>query len=190
MLNGGLVTLRPVTLADVPLLHAALADVELSVLAGAIRTRAEGEQQRWTVAELEEIYARWGAAHDRIVWVIVDNSSGHVVGESVLNRLDLHNRSCEFRIWMSEVRDKGLGTEATRLTMSHAFDDQGLNRVELEVYDFNPRARHVYDKIGFVHEGRRRQALLFEGQWVDAHVMAILASDWYENSDQTYLRPQ
>jgi RimJ/RimL family protein N-acetyltransferase len=84
-----LVTLRPVTLADVPLLHAALADVELSVLAGAIRTRAEGEQQRWTVAELEEIYARWGASHDRIVWVIVDNSSGHVVGESVLNRLDL-----------------------------------------------------------------------------------------------------
>ncbi|MEJ7754999.1 MAG: hypothetical protein WKF83_00535 [Nocardioidaceae bacterium] len=46
------------TLADVPLLHAALADVELSVLAGAIRTRAEGEQQRWTVAELEEIHAR------------------------------------------------------------------------------------------------------------------------------------
>jgi RimJ/RimL family protein N-acetyltransferase len=53
----------------------------------------------------------------------------------------------------------------------------GVNRVELEVYDLNPRARHVYGKVGFVHEGTKRQALLWDGEWVDAHIMAILASD-------------
>ena len=54
----------------------------------------------------------------------------------------------------------------------------GVHRVELQVYAFNPRARHVYDKIGFSYEGTRRQALCWDGQWIDSHVMAILASEW------------
>jgi RimJ/RimL family protein N-acetyltransferase len=54
----------------------------------------------------------------------------------------------------------------------------GLHRVELQVYDFNPRARHVYGKLGFAHEGTMRDALRWDGQWVDCHLMAMLASDW------------
>jgi RimJ/RimL family protein N-acetyltransferase len=130
----------------------------------------------------EGIYRRWAVAEDRIVWAIVDNASGDVVGESVLNDLDLGNRSCGFRIWISGARDKGLGTEATRLAMRHAFDDQGLNRVELEVYDFNTRARRVYEKVGFVHEGVKRQALRYEDEWIDAHGMSLLACGWAEHS--------
>ena len=65
--------------------------------------------------------------------------------------------------------------------MRHAFEDQGLNRVELEVYDFNPRARRVYEKVGFVHEGTRRQALHFENAWIDAHQMSILAGEWADH---------
>lgn len=49
-----------------------------------------------------------------------------------------------------------------------------------EVYAFNPRARHVYEQAGFVHEGTLRDALLIDGTWVDAHVMGILADEWRE----------
>jgi RimJ/RimL family protein N-acetyltransferase len=179
--EGELVLLRPVTVADVPVLHAGMADLEMARLTGAIHSTTEALQQRWSVADLEDVYSRWTTADDRIVWVIVEKSSGNVVGESVLNGLDSANRSCGFRIWISGARGKGLGTEATRLTMRHAFEDQGLNRVELEVYDFNPRGRHVYEKAGFVHEGVKRQALLFDEEWIDAHVMSILASEWVEH---------
>ena len=181
-LEGQLVTLRPVSVEDVPAMHAAMRDRELAQLTGSIHSHAEAGQERWSVTDLEEIYGRWSVADDRIVWAIVDNASGNVVGESVLNDLDVGNRSCGFRIWISGARDRGLGTEATRLTMRHAFEEQGLNRVELEVYDFNPRARRVYEKVGFVHEGVRRQALLFEDAWIDAHSMSILAREWSEHS--------
>ncbi len=181
VLNGELVTLRPVTVDDVPVLHAAMNDAEAAMLTGLVHSLAEVGEERWSRADLEAIYGRWTEASDRIVWAIVDNSSGTVVGESVLNDLDVANRSCGFRIWISGARDRGLGTEATRLTMRHAFEDQQLNRVELEVYDFNPRARHVYEKVGFVHEGTKRQALRFENDWVDAHDMSILASEWAEH---------
>lgn len=168
-------------MADVSALHAALRDTELAVLTGSVHDRTEARHKEWSMAELEDIYRRWAVAEDRIVWAIVDHDSGEVVGESVLNDLDLGNRSCGFRIWISGARNKGLGTEATRLTMRHAFADQGLNRVELEVYDFNPRARHVYEKVGFVHEGVKRQALRYEGGWIDAHVMSILACEWADH---------
>lgn len=176
--EGTLVTLRPVSVADVPVLHAAMADVEVDELTGSVHHHAEAGQQSWSLSDLEEVYSRWADADDRIVWAVVENASGQVVGESVLNDLDLGNWSCGFRIWISGARDKGLGTEATRLTMRHAFEEQGVNRVELEVYDFNPRARRVYEKVGFVHEGVKRQALRFEDEWVDAHIMSILAAEW------------
>lgn len=183
-IEGERVVLRPVTVADVPALHAGMADLEMARLTGSIHSTAEAHQHSWSIPELEEVYARWTAADDRIVWAIVDTSSNHVVGESVLHDLDVGNRSCGFRIWISGARDQGLGTEATRLTLRHAFEDQGLHRVELEVYDFNPRARHVYEKVGFVHEGVKRQALLFDDEWIDAHVMSILASEWVEHRGQ------
>ena len=181
VLNGSAVTLRPVTVADVPALGTALGDAELAMLTGSVHSLTEVGTERWSEAELESIYRRWIDASDRIVWAIVENVSGAVVGESVLNELDVANRSCGFRIWISGARDRGLGTEATRLTMRHAFEDQGLNRVELEVYDFNPRARRVYEKVGFVHEGTRRQALRFENAWIDAHDMSILACEWADH---------
>jgi RimJ/RimL family protein N-acetyltransferase len=180
-LTGDLVTLRPARRYDAAVLHSYMDDLEVSRLTGTIHSSSEPGPPAWTVEQLEEIYDRWSTAGDRIVWVIIDNSTGSVVGESVLNDLDPHSRWCNFRIWISGARDRGLGTEATRLTLRHAFEERGLNRVELQVYDFNPRARHVYEKAGFVLEGTKRQALLFDGAWVDAHDMAILAEEWNQH---------
>ncbi len=99
----------------------------------------------------------------------------------VLNDLDAVNRSCGFRILLARQAryGHGFGTEATRLILDHAFCTVGLHRIELEVYCFNPRARHVYEQVGFVHEGTKRQALRWEGRWIDAEPMAMLASEWH-----------
>lgn len=177
-LVGDLVTLRPATRADAVALHRLMCDREVSRLTGSVNSDAELEVQPWSLVQLEKVYERWAAADDRIVWVIVERETGLVVGETVLNDLDEGNRSCGFRIWISGASGRGLGSEATRLAVGHAFDDQGLNRVELEVFDFNPRARHVYEKVGFQHEGTRRQALRYNNEWIDAHVMSMLRSEW------------
>ena len=60
--------------------------------------------------------------------------------------------------------------------VDHGLTTMGLHRISLEVYAFNPRARHVYEKVGFVHEGTGRDALIFDGEWIDVHFMAILVS--------------
>ena len=172
-LLGDLVLLRPVGAADVPGLIEMLGDPESMRLTGLHHTAAD-----------PEVAANWYATRaehdDRIDLAVIERASGEYVGEVVLNELDQNNNCCGFRICLIGPRafGRGLGTEATRLVLAHAFDTVGINRIELEVYDFNPRARSVYEKVGFVHEGTKRQALYWEGAWVDAHLMAILADDW------------
>lgn len=49
-------------------------------------------------------------------------------------------------------RDRGLGTESTRLVIDYGFSNTSLKQVTLGVYAFNPRAMRVYEKLGFVVE--------------------------------------
>jgi RimJ/RimL family protein N-acetyltransferase len=181
-LVGELVLLRPVSRADVPGLLELLRDAESMRLTG-----SHGAADRDPDPEIAENWYATRAEHDdRLDLAVIDRASGDYVGEVVLNELDTDNCSCGFRISLVGPRafGRGLGTEATRLVVAHAFETVGVNRIELEVYDFNPRARHVYEKVGFVHEGTKRQALRWDGAWVDAHLMALLASDWQQDQEQ------
>ncbi len=177
-LTGTLVALRPPTSDDVALLHALMADPEVSILTGSTHTSTPEPDHTYSVEELQVIYSRWAEATDRHVWVIVEADTGAVVGEVLLTDLDEGNQSCGFRIWIAGASGRGLGTEATRLVLRQAFAAERLNRVQLEVYAFNPRAKRVYEKVGFVLEGTMRQALRFDEGWVDAYLMAALAQDW------------
>jgi len=170
-LTGALVTLRPVSAADAVGLFAC--DEESLRLTGS-HHRADG------LAELEHWYATRASHDDRLDLSIIERASGEWAGEVVLNELNADNESCGFRILLQGPRffGRGLGTQASRLVLGYAFDVVGVHRVELQVYDFNPRARHVYEKLGFVHEGTMREALRWEGQWVDCHLMALLDRDW------------
>lgn len=127
---------------------------------------------------LREIYQQWSIADDRLVLAVIEQETDAMVGEVVLNDLHEENRSCGFRTLIGpEGRGKGLGTEATRMITRYGLNSLGLHRISLEVYDFNPRARHVYEKVGFTHEGTGRDALWFEDGWIDVHYMSILESD-------------
>ena len=76
-----------------------------------------------------------------------------------------------------EVFDRGYGTDATRLVRDFAFGPLGLRRLSLDVDAANERARRVYRRLGFVEEGRRREARLVDGEWHDVIDMALLSSD-------------
>lgn len=176
-LTGDLVTLRPVRSEDAESIDAIIRrDDEIARLTGSIHSSTE-EPAGLPLARLREIYGSWARADDRLVLAVIDNSTGDLVGEVVLNEWDEGNRSCGFRTLIgADGRGRGLGTEATRLIVEHGLTTMGLHRISLEVYDFNPRARHVYEKVGFTHEGTGREALLFDGEWVDVHYMAILGN--------------
>lgn len=168
-LTGERVVLRPVTAEDTAGLLDMLADPESRRLTGTHAEFDEETARRWYATRVEQ--------DDRLDLAIVERASGEYAGEVVLNDLDRDNRSIGFRIGMRrDFTDRGLGSEAIRLVIDYALDVLGLHRIALEVYAFNPRARHVYERAGFVAEGTKRDALLWDGEWVDALEMAILST--------------
>ncbi|KAJ5612036.1 hypothetical protein N7510_005230 [Penicillium lagena] len=90
-----------------------------------------------------------------------------------------HNRTHELGIIIArQYQDKGYGPEAISWMLDWSFLTAGLHRVELTVYEWNERAQTVYQKLGFVSEGRRRECLWKGGRWWDSIHMGILAHEW------------
>lgn len=178
-LIGSRVILRPIQAEDADAINALIAaDPEIAVLTGSVHSSAERGDDL-PLDELRRIYGEWAVSDSRLVLAILDQETGELVGESVLNTWDEGNQSCGFRILIGAPgRGRGLGTEATRLTVDYGIRELNLHRISLEVYDFNPRARHVYEKVGFVYEGTGRDALRFDEEWIDVHFMAVLSPDW------------
>jgi RimJ/RimL family protein N-acetyltransferase len=166
VLTGQLVRLEPLTLAVLEDYAVALAEPEIRRLTGARATFDRAKIEAWLATR--------GDQHDRADWAVFRVRDGAFLGEAVLNEVDLENESANYRVWLAgpQVFGQGYGTEITRLVVDYALGTCGLHRVTLGVYDFNPRARRVYEKCGFRYEGRRRNALLREGQWHDELLMA------------------
>ena len=62
--------------------------------------------------------------------------------------------------------------------LNFGFGIYNLHRIELQVYSFNKRAIHVYEKLGFKREGVLRDYLYFNNQYHDAIVMSILETEF------------
>lgn len=77
-----------------------------------------------------------------------------------------------------EDRNRGYGTEAIRVLLDYAFNDLGLCRVGLSVFQFNEHAIAAYRKLGFNEEGRMRRAIRRDDTAYDAILMSILSSEW------------
>jgi RimJ/RimL family protein N-acetyltransferase len=73
---------------------------------------------------------------------------------------------------------RGLGTEAIKLVLRHAFEQMRLHRLSLRVLEYNTRAIRAYEKCGFKVEGREREAALVAGERFDDVLMGILAREW------------
>ncbi|MEV6912358.1 GNAT family protein [Amycolatopsis sp. NPDC051071] len=142
-------------------------------------TRLTGTHTVFTEDQIHRWLASRPGLDDRADYAILRKEDRVYLGDVVLSDFDGDNRSAAFRIALTgpDVFGKGYGTEATKLILDFAFDVVGVHRVSLEVFDFNPRARRVYEKCGFVREGLQREALWWDGEWHDVITMAILKND-------------
>ncbi|WP_420641300.1 GNAT family N-acetyltransferase [Candidatus Leptofilum sp.] len=172
ILTGECIVLRPITVDDAAAMFASLADEE--------SMRLTGTQQTFTFEQVRQHCQRIAQADDRVDYAITLKDDPTYLGEVVLNEIDWHNRSASFRIALASktLFGKGYGTEATQLIVDFGFQTLKLHRIELEVYDFNPRAQHIYEKVGFKKEGVRRDVLLWNGRYQNAIIMSILEDEY------------
>ena len=170
---GEHVVLRPMVGDDAAAMFADFDDEEAMRLTGTHTVLTLEQIERWCATRAE--------TDDRLDLAVTARMTGEWLGEAVINDWDADNRSCGFRIALSaSARNRGIGTEATRLVVDYVFDQISsppVNRIELEVFAFNPRAIAAYERAGFQRDGVRRDALRWDEEYIDALVMSIIRSD-------------
>ena len=112
--------------------------------------------------------------------VILVDGEPDPVGLVSLTGIDAVHRRAEIHLLIGrrDLHGRGVGTEATRQMLGHAFGDLNLHRVFLSVLAHNTAAIRVYEKSGFVREGVARESAYKRGKYEDMIQMGILARDF------------
>ncbi len=89
---------------------------------------------------------------DRKMFSIIANADKALIGNAGFVDIDPIHKTAAFRITIgnAEYQGKGLGTEATALTLQYGFDELDLQQVTLKVLQTNARAIRTYEKAGFI----------------------------------------
>ncbi len=155
-----------------------------------IRTRWEAEQSAdaeterlrdWhepprSLLRREQEWEAEQADPDTSVVSLVIVADGRAVGDVNLFQIETRNRHAlvGLSLWRTEDRDHSYGTDALRAMLRWGFGHLNLHRIELSVDAENARAIRVYERLGFVREGRRRQHHFDSGTYHDELMMAVL----------------
>lgn len=175
MILGKRVRLRGIEKTDIPRFVEWLNDPE--VIAGLSMTipLSTSQEDAWFD------HLRDRPIEEHPLGIEVQTPEGWVlIGNLGLMNIQWKDRLAEVGIFIGEKSywNQGYGQEAMTLMLQHAFDTLGLNRVYLRVFETNPRAVRSYEKAGFVHEGRMRQAQFQNGRFIDVLLMSVLRSEW------------
>jgi diamine N-acetyltransferase len=124
---------------------------------------------------LDEYYRKDGTE------ILVAEREGTVVGFSILTRDP--EGTAEFRIALHPgMLGQGSGKLLAILTLRHGFTDPALHTIHLIVRKNNPRARRLYESLGFGMQGECTEAV--QGEPVAFYRMAI-DRDTFQGVDST-----
>jgi len=171
MLNGELVTLRPIESDDYPILAGFANDIEVELLGGG--DPPTPTPQASVVAAYEQLREN----PDSINFAITANeAAGKLIGHCGLWRHDQLGRTVELGITIGvrEYWARGYGREAVALLVGYAFRMRNMRKVHLSVHANNTRAIRSYAAAGFIEEGRLREHVWSDGAYVDLVLMGRL----------------
>lgn len=103
------------------------------------------------------------------------------VGDVSLAPIDERRGWANLGYWIHpDQQGEGYATEAARLAVSHGFDELRLHRISAAIVAPNEASKRVVEKLGFVHEGTKRDDAFLDGEHVDREMHALLREDWRE----------
>jgi ribosomal-protein-serine acetyltransferase len=96
-------------------------------------------------------------------------------------RLNRREPTAELGYWLDTAQQgKGLVTQACQIMVRHAFEEHGVQKVEISCAADNLRSRAVAERLGFTLEGTLRRAGWLHGGYVDGVWYGLLVSEWQD----------
>lgn len=90
-----------------------------------------------------------------------------------------YHRNATLGVSVAELhRGKGYGGEMVNWALDWAFRRRNLHRIQLDCFSYNVNALKLYRKLGFVEEGRKREAVYYDRGWHDEISFGMLEHEW------------
>ncbi|WP_299530268.1 GNAT family N-acetyltransferase [uncultured Streptomyces sp.] len=127
----------------------------------------------------ERLTERPRNAYGDLLFGVETLDDGVLVGLVALHGAEPEKGIATLDIYLGEKTcwGQGLATDAMRTACRYAFEDMRLHKVTLTVVTENHAARKVYEKVGFVEEGRLRKVFRRDGAWYDMFTMGLLSTE-------------
>lgn len=148
-------------------------DEELRALMGWEYPNNEEEIKDWLFNKMQN--------RDRRFFVIEYDE--RPIGDIELCNIAWRCGQAELKICIAEKEhwNRGLGTRAINMVLKEAFDTLGLHEVYLRVYEFNKRAIHTYEKVGFILKGFLRRK---DPDWDEIWLMSMTKTRYIKNREK------
>jgi ribosomal-protein-serine acetyltransferase len=135
-------------------------------------SREAGDTRRF----LEEVERKRALGQTRAYGVWQGGGFQGVIG---LHEIDRMNLGLQIGYWLRESsQGKGIMTGAVRRLMALAFEELGMERVEIRVAVGNERSAAIPERLGFRLEGVLRHAQQLNGTATDLRIYSMLRGEW------------
>jgi RimJ/RimL family protein N-acetyltransferase len=150
----------------------------------------EGDIERMRAIEAapgyEKLVGRWPAERHREEmakpssrYFLLRGAAGAIAGFALLQGFGDEDGKVHLKRIAVAEPGKGAGSMLLRGVVDLVFSESDANRIDLDVFLDNERARRAYEKAGFREEGVLREwHRLADGRFADVRLMSILRREW------------
>jgi RimJ/RimL family protein N-acetyltransferase len=179
MLRGEKVLLRPLKRSDITSFLKWFNDPEVTQYLSFYLPMTEMAEEKWIEDAASRIQAGTSAF---FVIEAIEGDSSQPIGNTGLHGINLKDHTATFGIAIGEKDywGNGYGTEATQLILDYGFQQLNLHRISSSAFAFNERSIRLHKKVGFMEEGRQREAIFKNGRFHDHVMFGILRDEWRE----------
>ena len=124
---------------------------------------------------------------DALIYKAIETNTGEVVGHISLGGISRKNSAARISrvlVGNNTARRRGICQGMMKALLRIGFEDLGLHRIDLGVYDFNHAAIGCYQKAGMQQEGLSRDILKYENEYWSLIEMSMLDHEWRARQNQ------
>jgi ribosomal protein S18 acetylase RimI-like enzyme len=129
---------------------------------------------KYTLKEEKKTIKRYNASKNSIFIVAMNNSrmAGILTSDGGGWKANEHVTLFGMSVH-KDYRNKGVGEKLLRFLIAWARKTRLIKRIELNVYERNKPAIHLYKKLGFKHEGKRLKVFYQNHKFENDLIMAL-----------------
>tara|TARA_B110001452_G_scaffold119986_1_gene99549 strand:+ start:8851 stop:9393 length:543 start_codon:yes stop_codon:yes gene_type:complete len=176
MIKGNKVGLRAVEKEDLILFRDWRNTVDFRKHFREVRELSLVDQEKW----FESLQ---NTKHINFMFAIVELETNEVIGAAGLLYIDWINRSADFSFYIGQdnkyIDNGDYSTEAVGLLIDYGFCNLNLNKIWMELYEFDKRKINFFsDKFNFKTDGVLRQNCFEKGKYWDSFIISLLKEDY------------